>query len=225
MMKKMTRREFIVNGSIISGGALGALTLGGGLCSPPKAFGTEISFPESSCQSNKQSKKKILIAYASLYGSSGGVAEAIGKELCSKGAKADVSLMKNVKNLNSYQGAVVGSAIYRGKWMPETVNFVKANAEWLSQIPVAYFMVCMTMREPSEENRRKALAYLDPVLQTIPQVKPVDIEPFAGAMHYSNLSWLNKTIMTSKGSPEGDFRNWEAIRAWAKGLSSSILGS
>jgi len=66
--------------------------------------------------------------------------------------------MRNVKNLNSYQGVIVGSAIYRGKWMPEAVNFVKANAELLSQIPVAYFMVCMTMHKPTEENRRKALS-------------------------------------------------------------------
>jgi menaquinone-dependent protoporphyrinogen oxidase len=101
--------------------------------------------------------------------------------------------------------------------MSEAVNFVKANAELLSHIPVAYFMVCMTMHLPTEENRQKALAYLDPVLQTIPQVKPVVIEPFAGAMHYSNLSWINKKVIQSKGTPEGDFRNWEAIRAWARG--------
>ncbi len=161
--------------------------------------------------------QKILVAYTSQYGSTGGVAEAIGKELCSKGAKADVSLIRNVKNLSSYQGVVVGSAIYRGKWMSEAVNFVQANAEVMSRIPVAYFMVCMTMRQPTEENRRKALSFLDPVLQTIPQVKPVDIEPFAGVMHYNNLSGLNKIIIQSKESPEGDFRDWETIRTWARG--------
>jgi menaquinone-dependent protoporphyrinogen oxidase len=161
--------------------------------------------------------KNILVAYASEYGSTGGVAEAIGKELCSKGAKGDVSLMRNVKNLSSYQGVVVGSAVFRGKWMPKAVDFVKANAEILHQVPVAYFLVCMTLHRPSEENRRIALSYFDPILQTIPQVKPVEIEPFAGAMHYSNLSWLNKKIIQSKGVPEGDFRDWEAIRAWARG--------
>jgi hypothetical protein len=34
--------------------------------------------------------------------------------------------------------------------------------------------------------------------------------------YYSNLSWLNKKILKSKGSPEGDFRDWNAIRAWAR---------
>lgn len=206
----MGRRDFLA----LAGGIIGSLSLGS-ISAAGSGYAASSVFPESKCgDKNNNVAKKILIAYASEYGSTGGVAEAIGKELCSKGAKADVCLIRGVKSLSSYQGAVVGSAIYRGKWMSEAVNFVKANADLLSQIPVAYFMVCMTMRQPTEENRGKALSFLDPVLHTIPQVKPVDIEPFAGAMHYSNLSWLNKKIIQS---PEGDFRNWEAIRAWARG--------
>lgn len=211
--RDLGRRDFLA----LAGGIIGTLSLGS-LSAVGSGYAAPIVFPESRCgDPNNNTSKKILIAYASQYGSTGGVAEAIGKELCSKGAKADILLMRNVKNLSSYQGVVVGSAIFRGKWMPEAVDFVKANAEILHQVPVAYFLVCMTLHQPSEENRRIALSYFDAVLQTIPQVKPVDIEPFAGAMHYSNLSWLNKKIIQSKGVTEGDFRDWEAIRAWARG--------
>jgi menaquinone-dependent protoporphyrinogen oxidase len=160
--------------------------------------------------------KKILVTYASKYGSTGGVADAIGKGLCSKGAAVDVLLMKNAVNLSSYQGVLVGSAIYMGKWLPEAVDFVKNNVEVLRQIPVAYFLVCMTLCKPTEENRAKVLAYLDPVLKAIPEVKPAGIGAFAGALDYNNLSWLNKTILKSKGTPEGDFRDWKAIRTWAE---------
>ena len=147
----MGRRDFLA----LAGGSyrdpiLGK-HLGGG-----SGYAASNVFPESRCgDKNNNMAKKILIAYASEYGSTGGVAEAIGKELCSKGAKADVCLVRNVISLSSYQGAVVGSAIYRGNWMSEAVNFVKANADLLSQIPVAYFMVCMTMRQPTEENHVK----------------------------------------------------------------------
>jgi menaquinone-dependent protoporphyrinogen oxidase len=75
----------------------------------------------------------------------------------------------------------------------------------------------MTLCKPTAENRVKVLAYLDPVLKAIPEIKPVGIGTFAGALDYSNLSWLNKKILKSKGTPEGDFRDWNAIRAWAEG--------
>jgi menaquinone-dependent protoporphyrinogen oxidase len=103
-----------------------------------------------------------------------------------------------------------------GKWMPEAVDFVKKNRDVLRQVPVAYFLVCMTLVRPTEKNRAEVLSYMDPVLKAVPEIKPVGIGTFAGALDYNNLSWLNKKILKSKGSPEGDFRDWNAIRAWAR---------
>ena len=202
----------MIVGGTISTISLGSIPLAG--CNPAAA----IEFPESKCGAKGKMDKKILVAYASKYGSTGGVADAIGKELCNRGAAVDVCMLKNVGDLNEYRGAVVGSAIYRGKWLPEAVDFVERNRGVLRQVPVAYFLVCMTMREPTEGNRRKVLAYLEPVLKAVPQVQPVKIGTFAGALNYSNLSSPEKVIMKLKGAPEGDFRRWDAIRAWATGL-------
>ena len=210
---KISRRSFLV----LAGGAISAISLG----SVPLAgysHAGAIEFPESKCGGKTKEDKKVLVAYASKYGSTGGVADAIGKELCNRGAAVDVCLVKNVGDLNPYRGVVVGSAIYMGKWMPEAVDFVQRNRGVLGQIPVVYFLVCMTMRDPTQENRRKVLAYLDPVLKEVPQVKPVEIGTFAGALDYSNLSVPNKMIMKVKGAPEGDFRQWDVIRAWATRL-------
>jgi menaquinone-dependent protoporphyrinogen oxidase len=210
---KIGRRSFLV----LAGGAISAISLG----SVPLAgcsHAGAIEFPESKCGGKTKTDKKVLVAYASKYGSTGGVADAIGKELCNRGAAVDVCLVKNVGDLNPYRGVVVGSAIYMGKWMPEAVDFVQKNRGVLGQIPVVYFLVCMTMRDPTQENRRKVLAYLDPVLKEVPQVKPVEIGTFAGALDYSNLSVPNKMIMKVKGAPEGDFRQWDVIRAWATRL-------
>jgi menaquinone-dependent protoporphyrinogen oxidase len=80
----------------------------------------------------------------------------------------------------------------------------------------------MTLCKPTEENKAKTLAYLDPVLKAIPEIKPIGIGAFAGALDYNNLSWLNKQILKSKGTPEGDFRDWKAIRAWAEESAFTI---
>ena len=206
---RVSRREILaLSASVIAAVSFGGMS-GAGI-----SHAADIRFPEGRC--GGKMKKSVLIAYASKYGSTGEVADAIGKELCAGGVNADVALIRNVRNISSYQGVVVGSAVYMGEWMPEAVEFVKKNRDILRQMPVAYFLVCMTMRAPTEENRRKVLAYLDPVHKEAPQVKPVGTAAFAGALHYSNLSLPMKIIMKSKGAPEGDFRDWNAIRAWAR---------
>jgi menaquinone-dependent protoporphyrinogen oxidase len=133
-------------------------------------------------------KNKVLVTYASKYGSTGGIADAIGKELCCKDVATDVVLIKNASNVSSYQGVVIGSAIYRGKWMSEAVDFVKKNREILRQVSVAYFLACMTLSRPTEKNRAEVLSYMDPILEAVPEIKPVGIGTFAGALDYNNLS-------------------------------------
>lgn len=208
-LEEIRRREFLA----MSAGLITAMSLGGAL-GTGIGHAAEIKFPEGECGGS--SGERVLVAYASKYGSTGGVADAIGKELCGKGTAADVTLIKNAKNPGSYQGVVIGSAIYKGKLMPEAVDFVKKNREILRKVPVAYFLVCMAMRRPTKNNRDTALSYMDPLLKAAPEIKPVGIGTFAGAMDYGNLSTLYKIIIKAKGLPEGDFRDWNAIRAWAR---------
>ncbi len=209
---RVNRRDFLT----LSAGLVAAMSLGetgAEIC-----HATEIKFPEGTCGGKKNMEKKVLVAYASKYGSTGGVADAIGKELCSKDVAADTALIRNAVNTRSYQGVVIGSAVYMGQWMPEAVDFVKQNRDILSQVPVAYFLVCTTLSQPTDKNRAKALSYMDPILKAVPEIKPVSVGTFAGALDYNNLSWLNQKILKSKGAPEGDSRDWSAIRAWAREL-------
>jgi menaquinone-dependent protoporphyrinogen oxidase len=78
------------------------------------------------------------------------------------------------------------------------------------------------MKDDTVENRRKALAYLDPVRKQFPQVKPVDIGLFAGAVDYRKLSFPYSLILKVMGAPEGDFRNWETIRTWGAGRRPAL---
>ena len=208
---RVSRRDFLT----FSTGLIAAISLGR-LSGAGVSYAAEIKFPEGKCGGKKNVQKRVLVTYASQYGSTGGVADAIGKELCSKDVAADVVLIKNASNVSSYQGVVIGSAIYRGKWLSEAVDFVQKNRDILRQVPVAYFLVCMSLSRPTEENRAKVLSYMDPILKAVPEIRPVGIGTFAGALDYSNLSLINKTILKSKGTPEGDFRDWNSIRAWAR---------
>ena len=164
--------------------------------------------------------EKILVAYASRCGSTGEVGEAIGEVLCNGGATTDVRLAKDVTDVSPYRAVVVGSAIRMGRWLPEAVKFVETHRGALSQVPVAYFAVCMTLKDDTEENRREVAAYLDPVREI---VQPVDVGLFAGAMNYSKLSIPFRLIIKAMKVPEGDFRDWDGIRAWATNLRPMLL--
>ena len=204
---KITRRRFLkVAGGVVGASALACVGLGILATRPP-----EIEFAKSSCGEENMGDK-ILVAYASRAGSSGEVAEAIGEVLCGGGAAVDVRLAKDVTDVSPYRAVVVGSAIYMGRWMSEAVKFVETHRDALSRAPVAYFVVCLTMKDDTEENRRTVAAYLDPVREV---VQPVDVGLFAGRLDSSKLPFLYRLIIKAMKQPEGDYRNWEAIRAWA----------
>lgn len=165
--------------------------------------------------------KKILVTYATRAGSTFEVAERVAEVLRAAGAIVDVKPVPAVHELKGYDAVVVGSAIRMGRWLPEAVAFVQAHHEALSHIPTAYFVVSGFLREDTPGMRSKALAYLDPVRKIL---EPTSIGLFAGKMDYGKLDGLDRSIAEGVSSAEGDWRNWEAIGAWAQGLQS-ILAS
>jgi menaquinone-dependent protoporphyrinogen oxidase len=217
---KMGRRSFL----IMVGGAISALTLPYDKVIAVETQQPGVEFNKSSYEKDRKMKNRLLIAYGSRCGSTGGVAEAIGQVLSTAGAAVEVRLVKDVNDLSPYQGVIVGSAIRMGKWLPEAVEFVKTHQDTLSRLPVAYFVVCLTMKDDTVENRHKALGYLDPVRKQFPQVKLTNIGLFAGALDYKKLSFVYSLILKAKGAPEGDFRNWGAIRSWAASIRPAMFG-
>ena len=215
---KITRRRFLA----LTGGTVGVTALA---CCGLTALGMQqpaVESIESSFGGGNEMSDKILVAYASRAGSTGGVAEAIGQVLCNGGVAVDVRLAKEVTDVSPYRAVVVGSAIRMGQWLPEAIKFVEMHRDALSQVPVAYFAVCMTLAEDTEENRRMVAAYLDPVREI---VQPVDVGLFAGAMDYGKLSFIFRLVIKAMKVPEGDFRNWDAIRDWAANVRPRLLGA
>jgi menaquinone-dependent protoporphyrinogen oxidase len=164
--------------------------------------------------------QRILVAYASRAGSTAEVADVVGQVLRESGAEVEVRPVEDVHSLAGYDALVLGSAIWVGKPLPEALQFATAQQQALAGLSVAYFILCDTLREDTPANRATARGYVTP-LERIKQ--PVTLGLFAGKKDFSTvhplLRWLLKHVVKL---PEGDWRDWERIRAWAAALAPRL---
>ena len=89
-------------------------------------------------------------------------------------------------------------------------------------------------RPPADEDRMSYFEkthlmseFLDGLLRNAPQVKPVSVAFFRGKLDYDELDWISRLVMRLiwliyRRAPEGDLRNWQAIRSWATTVSAAL---
>jgi menaquinone-dependent protoporphyrinogen oxidase len=162
--------------------------------------------------------EKTLVTYITRSGSTAEIARVIAKTLSEQGAIVDLLPLKEVKDLGGYRAVILGSAVRMGQWLPEAVRFVQQNREQLSQIPAAFFAVHLMNTGSDAASQKARLAYLDPVRQLVTPQKEAF---FAGIGDWKKVSFMDGLIGKAVKAPQGDFRDWKAIRSWAEELCQS----
>ncbi|HSB65786.1 MAG TPA: flavodoxin domain-containing protein [Anaerolineales bacterium] len=157
----------------------------------------------------------VLLVYATRYGSTREVAEAITTTLREDGVKVDIQPMQDVRNLDNYSSVVLGAAIYNARWHPEAHKFLSKFQETLKQIPVAIF--ALGPLSTSDAAMLRSRRQLDMELEKYPWLKPVAVEMFVGKSDPANLGIFDKLF--SKAS---DHRDWKAVRTWANTLPAQL---
>ncbi len=160
----------------------------------------------------------ILIAYATRFGSTEQVAEAIADTLRIEGLEVDLQPMQSVTSLDGYRAVLLGSAVNHGHWLPEAVEFVTTHQPALNGLPVALFSVHITNIGDDEKSRKARLAYLDEIRSLL---TPVDEVFFPGRFDRRGakvllpkwLAWLVPPI---------ELRKWDVIRAWARAIPQKL---
>jgi menaquinone-dependent protoporphyrinogen IX oxidase len=118
-----------------------------------------------------------------------------------------------------YDAVVLGSAVYAGRWLEPVRHYAAAHAAALRGRPV-WLLSSGPIGAPP-----------------FPPDEPHDAEPiramvgarghrvFPGRLDKQLLGIGERAMVTAMRAPVGDFRDWEAVRAWAEEIAPQIVDS
>jgi menaquinone-dependent protoporphyrinogen oxidase len=160
---------------------------------------------------------RALVVVASKHETTWEIAEAIGRALERRGIDAPVRRVEDVEGLDGYGAVIVGSAIYAGRWLEPATRFVRANAAALQGLPVWAFS-SGPVGDPPRPAEEEAVR-LDEILEL---TRAREHRVFAGRLDKGRLGWGERAVVRVFGAAEGDFRDWQAIDAWAQGIAAAL---
>jgi menaquinone-dependent protoporphyrinogen oxidase len=159
---------------------------------------------------------KILVAFASRHGSTSEIADALAQELRVAGHSVAVRQADEVKELGGYEAAVIGSALYMGNWLPEARRFVEEHRERLATVPVWLFSSGPLGTGDPQPNGDPA--HLDAMMRA---THARGHRVFVGKLNPGDLGFGERLMAKVVKAPEGDFRDWDDIRAWAREIAAA----
>lgn len=158
---------------------------------------------------------KLLVAYASKYGSTAEIAEVVGQELQKREVEVEVKPVGQVNSLEGYDGFVIGSALYAGGWLKPAADFLRSNEDTLAGRPVWLFSSGPTGDgDPNEILGGWTIP--EDLAGAVERIKPREIMLFHGKIDPEKLSPGEKMIIQSVKATVGDYRDWLVIRSWAR---------
>jgi len=170
----------------------------------------------------------VLVAYASRHGFTQGIADRLAATLRASGRTVDERPVGSVRDLAGYDAFVVGSAAYMGSWLRPATEFVQRNREALAARPLWLFSSGPLGTETTDAKGRDLLTVTEPrqFAEFRTTLNPRDLRVFFGGLDASRLALPMRLARSApaaqKAMPEGDFRDWPAIDAWAEDIAREL---
>jgi menaquinone-dependent protoporphyrinogen oxidase len=161
---------------------------------------------------------RVLVTAASRHGATHEIATAIAAGLARRAVEAEARPAEELDSLDGYDAYVIGSAVYVGHWLDPARELVEAHTAALAGRPVWLF----------------SSGPLGPPDKLKPEGEPVDVaglieasgaaehRVFAGRLDRKLLSFGEKAVVVAVRAPEGDFRDWDAVDAFAAAVAERL---
>lgn len=158
---------------------------------------------------------RVLVAYGSKHGATAEIAEAIGGRLSDLGFDSEVVEAGRVQHPVIADAVVLGSSVYFGQWTKSARRAVAGLASDQFRGPVWMFHSGPTGEKADEH---------EPFPKKVNELAaPLDVRDwrtFGGKYDPTGHKILGKVT----AGEAGDWRDWEAIDAWAEGIADALAG-
>jgi menaquinone-dependent protoporphyrinogen oxidase len=169
-----------------------------------------------------------LVAYATRYGATRGIAERIADTLVAHGQPAEAHPVSAVSDVGHYDAFVIGSAVYMFHWRKEALRFVKRNRAVLAGRPVWLFSSGPLGTDTTDAAGRDVHDTAGP--KELDDIKAAtsarEHHVFFGAVDLKHLRGIDRAVTKipamRKLFIEGDFRDWQEIDAWAASIAREL---
>jgi len=173
---------------------------------------------------------RVLVAYASRYGSTEEIADRIAATLRRDGLEVTVKQAEDTRDPANYDAFVIGSAAYYLHWRRKAAAFIRRNSALLAQRPVWLFSsgpLGEDAKDAQGHDKREATAPKE-IAEFNATIHPRGHRVFFGALDQARLGLTHRIIfkMINKRDaavlPEGDFRDWNDVETWAHSIAEDL---
>jgi menaquinone-dependent protoporphyrinogen oxidase len=159
---------------------------------------------------------QVLVTAASRHGATHEIARAISEELQAAGFETALLPPDAVPSLEAYDAVILGSAVYAGRWLEPARRFAEHYRAALLDRPVWLFSSGPIGGQPAKEEEALDVAGIRET------TRARDHRVFAGKLDHRELGLAERAIVRVVRAPEGDFRPWDEIAAWARGIAAAL---
>lgn len=183
---------------------------------------------------------RVQIIVASRHGGTAGIAQRLADTLRMEGLDPRVDLAEDRPRAADVDAYIVGSGVYMGQWLREAIDFVEHHAATLAARRVWFFssgpLPLSTKNAVGSDPLTNAFGPADGpgsgghkrIEALTALVHPRDHRVFMGAFDpdaspKTLAERVVRAMPISKGIlPAGDWREWDAIEAWAREIAAEL---
>lgn len=158
----------------------------------------------------------VLVGYGTKMGGTTAIAEKIGEVLSTRGHDVTITEASEVDLSPGYDAAVIGSSLYAGMWRGPVKRLIKQMTRETPNLPLWLFH----SGPLGEEEADKPQKFPGWLLEAEKSLTVRDKTTFGGLLEEDSPGMIAKSLR--KNGMQGDFRDMDAIAAWAEGIAAAL---